>query len=201
MDSFFDQILEALPEREPNHRSIVAIAGPPAAGKSTVARAVQIGLGAGLIGLDSFHFDDAVLITRGHRERKGAPHTFDIAGYRALLERVRTSLGVEVAIPVFDRSQELSRNAAEIIAADAEVVISEGNWLLLDQPGWRDLRPLFDLTIMLEVDDRTIESRILERWRTLGLDEATCLARAKENDLPNARTVRELSGPADIVLS
>lgn len=200
---FVEPILSAIPEPAEGARTIIAIAGPPAAGKSTVAAALldRLGERAGIVGLDAFHYDDAVLEERGDRPRKGAPHTFDVAGYRALIERTRTSAGRDIAIPVFDRSLELTRNAAAILPASANVVITEGNWLLLDRPGWRDLRELFDLTVMLQVAESAVETRILKRWADFGFDSATAEKRAWSNDIPNARLAARESAAADLTLS
>ena len=182
-------------------RTVVAIAGPPAAGKSTLASEVVEAFGdrAAVLGLDGFHFDDEVLNQRGHRARKGAPHTFDVSGYRALLQRVRQEPTAQVAAPIFDRDQELSRAAATIIEPHHTVVVTEGNWLLLDQPPWDELRPLFDLTVFLRVSEQTIGDRIQQRWLGHGFDQAEAARRWIENDLPNARLALTESGGADLV--
>lgn len=203
MSNFVEQIVAELPKPDPSARTIVAIAGPPAAGKSTLAAALAERLGeqAGVIGLDAFHFDDAILLDRGDRQRKGAAHTFDIFGYRALIERVRTSVGEDIAVPVFDRSLELTRNAAQILSGSATTVFTEGNWLLLDRPGWRDLGELFDLTVMLRVSESVVEKRILQRWAEYGYDPEASHRWAWSNDIPNARMVARESLPADLTLS
>lgn len=79
-------------------------------------------------------------------------------------------------------------------------MITEGNWLLLDRPGWRDLRDLFDLTVMLQVEESVVESRILARWTGLGFDAPTAQKRAWSNDIPNARMVARESLTADLTL-
>ncbi|MEO8014814.1 MAG: nucleoside/nucleotide kinase family protein, partial [Polaromonas sp.] len=96
-------------------RFLCALAGPPGAGKSTLAAAVvkALGPGARAVPMDGFHYDDAVLDTLGLRARKGAPETFDVAGFAHLLHRLRAE--ASVAIPVFDRSLEISRAGAEIV--------------------------------------------------------------------------------------
>ncbi len=196
-------VLAALPAVEPTRRRVVAIAGPPAAGKSTLAAAVAAALGetAAVFGMDAFHYDDAVLVERGDRDRKGAPHTFDVDGYRAMLERLRSNVDSDVAIPVFDRSMELTRGSASIVGASVETIVTEGNWLLLDRDPWRSLRSLFDLTVGLDVADSIVEARILERWRSHGFDDETARMRAEANDLPNARTARVESAEAMLVLA
>ena len=94
--------------------------------------------------MDGFHYDDAVLAAMGLRQRKGAPETFDFDGYEALLKRLRSS-DSDVAIPVFDRSIELSRAAAAIVPRDVKFVLTEGNYLLLDEEPWSRLAGSLDL--------------------------------------------------------
>jgi len=201
--TFVGQILAALPDPQPARRNVIAIAGPPTAGKSTLAATLleHLGPAGGVLGMDAFHYDDAILNERGDRERKGAPHTFDVAGYAAFLERVRSTTGTDIAVPVFDRTLELTRNAAEILPATATTVITEGNWLLLDRPRWRDLQPLFDLTVMLDVAEEVVKVRSYERWHGFGFDDAAAEHWVETNDLPNARIVRDESRSADLTLS
>ncbi len=202
MDEHVEAVLAAFPPLEPGRRRVVAIAGPPAAGKSTFACSLVDALGprAAVLGMDAFHYDDAILVARGDQDRKGAPHTFDVEGYRTMLERLRVTVSTEVAIPVFDRSLELTRAAADVVPEGVETIVTEGNWLLLQHEPWASLQPLFDLTVALAVPDAVVEARILERWREHGLDDATALSRAEANDLPNARTMRAESAEAMLVL-
>ncbi len=181
-------------------RVFVALAGAPGAGKSTLAAALATAIGptACVVPMDGFHYDDAVLTARGLRHRKGAPETFDVGGFAHLLARLRT--GDEVAIPVFDRSLELSRAGAFIVGPAHRILIIEGNYLLLDQPHWRDLRPLFDLTIRIDVPLPVLEARLRDRWATYGKTEAEARAWIDGNDLPNIMTVLTGSAAADITL-
>ncbi len=122
-------------------RFMVAIAGPPGSGKSTLAANLHEVLpdnSSVVVPMDGFHFDDVVLNQRGLRQRKGAPETFDYAGFEALLKRIR-AVEPDIAIPVFDRSMELSRAGAAIIGADTKFILVEGNYLLLDEPPWSGL--------------------------------------------------------------
>lgn len=182
-----------------SHRFVVAIAGPPAAGKSTLAGELDDALGerSGQLQMDAFHFDNVILEARGHRPRKGAPHTFDVAAYQHQLGGLRNDPALAMSVPRFDRSLELSRNCAAVIAPSQHVLITEGNYLLLDDDPWPELRPLFDLTVWVEAPLATIEARILDRWNRHGLSEADARKRAESNDLPNARLVVERSVAAD----
>lgn len=177
-------------------RFIVALAGPPGAGKSTLGEALVAGLGPGarLVPMDGFHFDDRVLARRGLSNRKGAPETFDIWGFLALMERLRA--GGEVAIPVFDRSMELARAAADVVTDQDRILVVEGNYLLLDEEPWRRLRGFFDLTLFLDVPEAELERRLLARWaaRPGGAEWVA------SNDMPNVRRVLQRSAPADRIL-
>lgn len=185
---------------EGRDRFLVAVAGPPGAGKSTLAEAVvrHLGPGARVVPMDGFHYDDRVLEARGHRARKGAPHTFDAAGFRHLLIRLRA--GEEAAIPVFDRTVELSRAAADVVAQDDRILVVEGNYLLLDDPPWSDIAPLFDLTVFLDVPMGELKRRLIARWLGHGKSPEAAEAWAMSNDIPNAETVITRSLPADLVL-
>ena len=190
-------------ERAPGtERLVVAIAGPPAAGKSTLAAAVRDALPdrSAILGLDAFHYDDAILVERSQRDRKGAPFTFDLDGYRRCLRTLVDATETEVAVPVFDRALELSRSAAEIVPPSYDVIVTEGNYLLLDEDDWPSLAPLFDLTVYVDVPMQVVRERILDRWRRHGLSANEAELRAETNDLLNAETVVRRSRPADITI-
>ena len=182
-------------------RTIVALAGPPGAGKSTLAEAVVAALGpdARAVPMDGFHFDDALLIARGQRQRKGAPETFDVAGYRHLLTRLRAE--DEVAIPVFDRSLELSRGSADLVTAQHRILLTEGNYLLLDEAPWTDLFPFFDLTVLIEVPEAELDRRLLNRWAHFGKTPQQARDWIDSNDMPNIRRVMQGSRQPDLTLS
>ena len=196
-------VLDAIPDVLPKgRRFVIAIAGSPAAGKTTLAEGIRDRLTgeATVLGLDAYHFDDSILAERGHRERKGAPHTFDVAAYRHMLTRLRTEPAVELAVPRFDRALELSRNCAELVGPEHRIVITEGNYLLLDQANWADLSDLFDLTVQLVVAEGVVEKRSLARWEEFGLTTAEGRRRVEQNDRANARLVAERSRAADITI-
>jgi pantothenate kinase len=187
-------------------RFLVAIAGPPGAGKSTVSDALLAALEAAapgraaLVPMDGFHYDDAVLEARGLLARKGAPETFDVDGFAAMLARIRAG-GREVAVPVFDRNLELSRAGARIVGPEAGIVVVEGNYLLLDEAPWRDLAGSFDFTVFLDVPEAELRRRLVERWLGYGFDPAAARLKAEGNDLANAARVLRARRTPDLVWS
>lgn len=184
----------------PGRRFITALAGPPGAGKSTLAAELVRLLGptAKVVPMDGFHFDEAILIARGQRDRKGAPETFDVAGFAHLLARLQSE--DEVAIPIFDRSLELSRGSADIVGADHRILVTEGNYLLLDEKPWTGLARHFDLTAMIEVPEAELDRRLLQRWAQYDKTPAEARAWIDSNDMPNIRRVTRGSRTADVRL-
>ncbi len=181
-------------------RFLTALAGPPGAGKSTLAAQLVAALGSGAkaVPMDGFHYDDAVLTARGARARKGAPDTFDAAGFFHLLRRLRTE--DEVAIPLFDRDLEISRAGADIVGPQDRLLIVEGNYLLLNETPWDQAAPLFDLTVWIDVPEAELDRRLLDRWAHYGKTPDEARAWIDGNDMPNIRRVTMGSRPADLVL-
>jgi pantothenate kinase len=199
MEALFARTL-ALAQARPG-RILVAIAGAPASGKSTLAETLVARLGdqAALVPMDGFHLDNAILDARGRRFHKGSPDTFDVGGLVSVLERLKA--GGEVIVPVFDRDRDVSVGSARVVPPKARIIVSEGNYLLLDDAPWTALAPLWDLTAFLDVPEPELERRLIARWAHHGLSPAEGLRRAQENDLPNGRLIAERSRAADIVLS
>lgn len=206
LETSMEDLLPRLVALAGQGRRLVAIAGPPGSGKSTLGEALCLALNADQPGLaavvpmDGFHFDDAVLRARGTLSRKGAPFTFDVGGLHALLARLRANAEPEIAVPVFDRELELARAGARLIPATTPLLLVEGNYLLLDDPPWAGLRPMFDLTIRLEVPRPELIRRLLSRWLDLGMSRDDAEAKVFGNDALNADLVRERSATADITL-
>ncbi|QND54916.1 nucleoside triphosphate hydrolase (plasmid) [Phyllobacterium sp. 628] len=187
-------------------RLIVAIAGPPGAGKSTVSAALCEAINtieadaAVVVPMDGFHLDNAILEARDQRKRKGSPSTFDCAGLEILLKRLRAGED-EVVIPLFDRKLDLARAGAGIVRGDQRILLVEGNYLLLNEHPWDRLAPLFDMTVFLQVDRIEMENRLVQRWLGFGYNVGSAQQRAQSNDIPNAELVLSASRPADYTVT
>jgi pantothenate kinase len=201
-----EDVVEAIRRMGISQRSIVAIAGPPGSGKSTIAARIVDELNsaenrsAAVLGMDGFHYDDLVLNERGWRARKGAPETFDVGGLEHLLARLRTNSEEEIAIPVFDRAIEISRAGALIIPRSTRFVIVEGNYLLLRQVPWTNLWRHYDMTVFLQVEESVLRERLEMRWQLLGFDSDQVQTKVLQNDLPNAHLVTSQSQSPDFLI-
>ncbi len=182
-------------------RFIVAVAGPPGAGKSTLtdelAQELPPGAAAVLQG-DGFHYDNALLDRLGRRQRKGAPDTFDCRALELTLRRL-LDREPDVVVPVFDRTLDVSRGSAAMIGAGVRFVIVEGNYLLADTAPWSALRPLFDMTVFIDVPRAELERRLLARWAGYGWPPEKARHWVDTNDLPNVDFVQAHTPGADVV--
>lgn len=183
-------------------RQVMAIVGAPGAGKSTLVDrlAESLGSAVAVLPMDGFHFDDALLHQMGRRPWKGAPDTFDVGGLRSTLARLRDPEEGAVAVPVFDRDLEISRGSARLIDPQARLILVEGNYLLLNAAPWPSLRPMFDLTIRIEVPEAELRRRLTRRWEGYGLTDEQIAFKLDANDLPNGRVVMQQGAAPDFLL-
>lgn len=185
-------------------RVLLALGGAPGAGKTTMAAALHRRLNdqkvaAEVVPLDGFHLDNMVLDARGLRRRKGAPETFDAAGFINLVWRLK--IGGEVVAPIYDRARDIAIAGAQVVPADCPVVICEGSYLLFDEAPWRELDQLWDLTARMEVPLPELRARLIQRWLDQGLSRAAATRRAEGNDVPNAKRIIERQLPAHFILA
>ncbi|MFZ3494814.1 nucleoside/nucleotide kinase family protein [Streptomyces sp. 5.8] len=184
-------------------RRILGIAGPPGAGKSTLAALIADAVGperAVVVPMDGFHLAQGELERLGLAGRKGAPDTFDSAGYLCLLRRLRAPGERTVYAPAFDRS--LEQPIAGSIAVDPGVplVITEGNYLLHDAPEWAPVRPLLDQAWYVAPDEGLRVRRLIDRHVHHGKDPESARAWVARSDAPNARLVARGRHRADLVI-
>ena len=185
------------------NRYFIALSGPPASGKSTISEKLVKDLtlkghNSSILQMDGFHYDDQILKQKSLLLKKGAPETFDVMGFLNFLFRLQNEN--EVAIPIFDRSLELSRSSAVIISKETRVVIVECNYILLKTNPWRELHKFFNSTIMINNKNEILEKRLIERWRSFNIPEEEIKQKVFENDLPNGVNVYKNSILADFNL-
>lgn len=183
-------------------RFLLGITGPPGVGKSTLASSLLQLLkpDAVVVGMDGFHLANRVLAQLGLSRRKGAPDTFDTAGFTALLARLRSNDDGVVYAPEFHRELEESIAGAVAVARTMPIVIVEGNYLLLDDGPWRGLRDLLDEVWYLDIDGRTRRERLMRRHVAFGKSPAEARRWVLEIDERNAALVEATAGRADRVI-
>ena len=187
-------------------RVLVALAGPPGSGKTTFAALLAQGLNncagshvAAVLPMDGFHLDNDQLSALGLLHRKGAPETFDVWGFVRLVTEVRNDKG-PVRYPTFDRVADKVLPDAQCLGPETRFVIFEGNYLLLRQGNWAQLRDLFDATIMLCADTAKLRERLVSRWLEHGLTAAQAELRADSNDMINVALVQDHSAKPHLSL-
>lgn len=183
-------------------RVLIGIVGAPGAGKSTLAHELADALApdAVVVAMDGFHLAQDELRRLGRADRKGAPDTFDAAGFVALLRRLRDAKGTTVYAPTFRRDIEEPIANAVAVSPDIRFVITEGNYLLLDQSHWRDVQPLLDETWFLDVDAEQRRRRLVARRVALGVSEDDAQRWAFGSDERNAAIVERTRGRADLIV-
>lgn len=185
---------------EGSGRRVLGIAGLPGAGKSTLVAQLLAHVGSGAVGvpMDGFHLANAELARLDRAARKGASDTFDAAGYVALLRRLRAPVpGETVYAPAFHREIEEPVAGEIAVPADTRLVITEGNYLLLDEGPWKDVRGLLDEVWFVDVDDAQRQEQLLARHMRYGRSRQQALDWIENTDEPNARRIALTASRAD----
>jgi pantothenate kinase len=194
--------------RAGGRRRVLGVAGPPGAGKTTLvesllaAAAERPDLTGRLahVPMDGFHLTNAELDRLGRRDRKGAPDTFDPQAYAALLAAVRDPARRPVAAPAFDHAVGEPAPGALVVPPEADVVVTEGNYLLLGGDGWSQVRALLDEVWFCALADDVRRERLVARHVEAGRAEGDARAFVHGSDEANARAVAPTGTGADLVL-
>ena len=188
-------------------RAVLGVVGSPGSGKSTLAALLRARLAERLgadavaqLPMDGFHLADVELARLGRADRKGAPDTFDAGGYAALLRRVRARDEDVVYAPAFERDLEQPLAGAIPVPRSARIVLTEGNYLLLDDPAWRPVAAQLDETWFCALRPDVRLARLLARHVAFGKGPAEAAAWVRAVDEPNADRVEATAGRADLVV-
>jgi pantothenate kinase len=204
--TFDDLLVRARALSRDGRRALLGIAGSPGAGKTTLAeRLVQALDGDGPswavhVPMDGFHLADAELDRLGRRDRKGAPDTFDAAGYAALLRRLREESDEVVYAPGFERVLEQPLAGLLPVPPQARLVVTEGNYLLLTEGPWARVRPCLDEVWFCEISEEERIRRLVARHEEFGKEHTAAVAWVRGTDQRNADLVAATRERADLVV-
>ncbi|WP_455835677.1 nucleoside/nucleotide kinase family protein [Pseudarthrobacter siccitolerans] len=187
----------------PGRRTILGIAGAPGSGKSTFAAWIRQQFEPGravVVPMDGFHLGNAIIDGTPLRQRKGAIDTFDAAGYLSLLRRLVRRDEPVVYAPEFRRAIDEPVAASIAIPADVPLVITEGNYLLVDQEPWKEVRAQLDEVWFVDTPQALRLSRLVERHMSFGMDRAAAVAWANGPDEANAVLIQATRPAADRII-
>lgn len=203
------QRLSAL-QKEKARRIAVFLAAPPAAGKSTLccyleklSRETPGLTPVQCVGIDGFHHYQAYLDSHSIEKDgriiplariKGAPETYDVEKLKGLLDSLNED---KQFWPVYDR--RIHNPVEKAVEIREDIIILEGNWLLLDEAPWNSLS--CDYSIFLRAGDESQLERIVQRKMMGGFSEEHARQIVRSNDWPNILRCMEHSRRGDLNLA
>ena len=182
-------------------RRILGLVAAPGAGKSTLAQAIQTQFGevVQVVPMDGFHLANSELHRLDRRHRKGAPDTFDAAGYVNLLRRIHAQAADEVVYaPDYRREVGEAIAGAIAVLSQTRLIVTEGNYLLLDDAPWNQARAVLDEVWYLDVPEELRHARLLSRHMHFGRSRDGALAWIASTDEPNAVRIAQCRSRADV---
>jgi pantothenate kinase len=185
-------------------RNILGIVAPPGAGKSTLVEALfaRFPDAIQIVPMDGFHLANSELVRLGRAQRKGACDTFDAAGFVSLLHRIKTQARTEtIYAPVFRRDLEEPIAGAIAVEPNTPLVITEGNYLLLEEGSWAQVRNVVDEVWYLDVSDAVRQDWLLQRHMRFGRTRTQALDWIRQTDEPNAVRIAQTRHRADVVVA
>ena len=202
----YDELVDRAAARTRDRpRTLIGITGPPGSGKSTLAEAVvagalQRGIAAVWVPMDGFHLADEVLRGLGILSRKGAPDTFDGHGYLSLLRRLREEAETTIYAPAFERDIEQPIAGSIAVGPEVQLIVTEGNYLLVDESPWRHVRDVLDEVWYVDVDPGECRRRLVHRHVLFGKSPDASAAWVRRVDEVNAAAVLESKHRADVIV-
>ena len=187
----------------PGRRALLGIVGAPGSGKSTFAAFLREILDPGsavVVPMDGFHLGNTVIDGTALKDRKGAIDTFDVGGYLSLLQRLGRADESVVYAPEFRRSIDEPVAASIVVPASIPLVITEGTYLLADEPPWRKVRAQLDEVWYLDTPPALRPSRLVERHVLFGKDRAAAEAWAHGSSEANAQLIEATRSAADRII-
>ena len=185
-------------------RVIIGLVGKPGAGKSTISSFLLKKLPKEttvLVPMDGFHLSNSQLALLGRADRKGAPDTFDANGYAELLNRIKNNVREEIYFPIFHREIEESIAAEGVVYAHTSLIITEGNYLLLDEGGWSKVAQSLTEVWFIDIDNDKRMSRLVARHIKFGKTPAAAHAWAHGSDAHNAQIIETTRDKADVIIT
>lgn len=186
-----------------NERTIIGVVGKPGAGKSTLSSYLLTKLQKEttvLVPMDGYHLSNAQLASLGRSDRKGAPDTFDSHGYADLLKRIKTNMRDEIYFPIFHREIEESIAAEGVVHPHTSLILTEGNYLLLESDGWSQVAETLTESWFVDVDNDMRMARLVARHIKYGKSPQAAHAWGHGTDQRNAKLVESTRDKADVII-
>ena len=206
------KLYEDKTESKKDRRIIISLAGIPGSGKSTLSaelvKQLNTRVKAIVVQQDGFHLYRSELKKLPNPEeaflRRGAPFTFNAKKFLDLVSHLNDEKYVNgtIQVPTFDHKLKDPIENDKLIDPDTNIIIIEGNYVLLKDLYWNDITKFVDETWFVDVPLNLVKERIIKRHLEAGIaeNEQEAIARADGNDLLNAEYILKNSKSADLTI-